>query len=276
MKWNHVDGAATGWHLIKDAVATEDGGIIAGGNYQEDTCSKGYLYKLNANGQKEWEKKLDESSGLGSIIVGNNGDYLVGGDTNGTSKIFAFDGDSNHQMSIRLTDTNLQSTVSELIQRLDGQFVAANSSQLSIFNVPNLVGAGEIKTKQLVLQIGANTNQHLELTLQDISSNSLNLQSVSLLQQQAANDSISILDQAINSVSSFRGNLGAIQNRLAHAYEMTIVSAENLQAAEATIRDADMAKQMMNYTKQSILVNAAQSLLAQANQQPTGVLSLLG
>ncbi|MER2190117.1 MAG: hypothetical protein ABS951_04085 [Solibacillus sp.] len=111
-----MDGAATGWHSIKDAVATDDGGIIAVGNYQDDTGSKGYLYKLNANGQKEWEKKLDESSGLGFIIVGNNGEYFVGGDTNGTSTLFAFDGDGKHQTSIRLTDTNLQSTVSELIQ----------------------------------------------------------------------------------------------------------------------------------------------------------------
>ena len=81
--------------------------------------------------------------------------------------------------------------------------------------------------------------------------------------------------KAINSVSSTRGDLGAIQNRLEHTINNLGVTTENMTAAESRIRDVDMAKEMMTYTKNNILVQASQAMLAQANQLPQGVLQLL-
>jgi len=98
---------------------------------------------------------------------------------------------------------------------------------------------------------------------------------VTIATQQDANDAIAVIDNAINIVSGTRADLGALQNRLEHTLNNLGVTKENLTAAESTIRDVDMAKEMMEFTKNSILVQASQAMLAQANQLPQGVLSLL-
>ena len=97
-----------------------------------------------------------------------------------------------------------------------------------------------------------------------------------LTTQKGADAAIKDIDVAIKSVSDTRSNLGAVQNRLEHTINNLGATSENLTAAESRIRDTDMAKEMMNFTKQNILMQAAQSMLAQANQQPQGVLQLLG
>ena len=85
-----------------------------------------------------------------------------------------------------------------------------------------------------------------------------------------------MIKNAINSVSSTRGKLGATQNRLEHTQNNLSTMKENIQDAEATIRDTDIAEEMMAYTKNNILIQSAQAMLAQANQIPQGVLQLLG
>nr|WP_080985715.1 flagellin [Geobacillus stearothermophilus] len=90
-----------------------------------------------------------------------------------------------------------------------------------------------------------------------------------------ASKAIEIIDKAIQTVSAERGKLGAVQNRLEHTINNLGTAAENLTAAESRIRDVDMAKEMMEFTKNNILTQAAQAMLAQANQQPQGVLQLL-
>ncbi|MGL4739286.1 MAG: flagellin [Sarcina sp.] len=101
------------------------------------------------------------------------------------------------------------------------------------------------------------------------------LGSVSVDNHESATKSITVLDNAINQVSSQRADLGALQNRLEHTIATNNNSGENLQAAESRIRDVDMAKEMMNLSKNNVLVQAAQTMLGQANQQPNQVLSLL-
>ena len=86
---------------------------------------------------------------------------------------------------------------------------------------------------------------------------------------------IKVLDDATATVSSERAKLGAVQNRLEHTINNLGTSAENLTAAESRVRDVDMAKEMMEFTKNNILTQAAQAMLAQANAQPQGVLQLL-
>jgi flagellin len=93
--------------------------------------------------------------------------------------------------------------------------------------------------------------------------------------QSAASAAITTIQKAIETVSAERSKLGAYQNRLEHTIANLGTSSENLTAAESRIRDVDMAKEMMEFTKSSILTQAAQAMLAQANQQPQGVLQLL-
>ena len=90
-----------------------------------------------------------------------------------------------------------------------------------------------------------------------------------------ANKLTSAIDKALVNVSTQRAKFGAIQNRLEHTIKNVDNTSENLQAAESRVRDVDMAKEMMNYSKNNILNQAAQSMLAQANQQPQNVLNLL-
>jgi len=131
--------------------------------------------------------------------------------------------------------------------------------------------------KGLTFQIGANgvEDQQVSLQVGDMSSKGLNISDINVGLQTEANAAIEALDNAINQVSGTRADLGALQNRLEHTVNNLGVTSENLTAAESRIRDVDMAKEMMEYTKNNILTQAAQAMLAQANMQPQGVLQLL-
>lgn len=110
----------------------------------------------------------------------------------------------------------------------------------------------------------------------DISARGLGTDQLSLATQEDANAAIDKIDNAINKTSMVRATFGSIQNRMEHKIENLTTTNENLTDAESTIRDTDMASEMLNYTKYNILQQAAQSMLAQANQQPQSVLQLLG
>lgn len=114
--------------------------------------------------------------------------------------------------------------------------------------------------------VDANGNVSTQATVQ---------KGIDVSSQGAANSAITNIDKAITTVSSERSKLGAYQNRLEHTINNLNTSSENLTAAESRIRDVDMAKEMMEQTKNSILAQASQAMLAQANQQPQGVLQLL-
>jgi flagellin len=104
---------------------------------------------------------------------------------------------------------------------------------------------------------------------------SLGISDLDISNQDSAAAAIDQIKSAINQVSSTRGTLGATQNRLEHTANNLSVMTENIQDAESTIRDTDIADEMMSYTKNSILVQSAQAMLAQANTVPQGVLQLL-
>ena len=106
-------------------------------------------------------------------------------------------------------------------------------------------------------------------------SRELGLGGVNVSTAEDAKDAIGRLDEAVSRISAQRADLGAAQNRLEHTIASTDNTAENLQAAESRIRDVDMAKEMMNLTKLNVLQQASQSMLAQANQAPQQVLSIL-
>ena len=145
--------------------------------------------------------------------------------------------------------------------------------------------------EDITLQVGSRSKDAVDFTFNynkadmgDLEANlnvsaregGLETANLSLSNQEDANYAIDQIDKAINKVSMVRATFGAMQNRLEHKIENITATSENLTEAESAIRDTDMASEMMSYTKFNILQQAAQSMLAQANQQPQGILQLLG
>ena len=127
------------------------------------------------------------------------------------------------------------------------------------------------------LQVGALEGQTMDVKISlAVSAKGLNVSAVEVSTNAQAGDAMQSIQDAIESVSKQRSKLGAIQNRLEHTINNLDTNAENTQAAESRIRDTDMADEMVQYSKNNILSQAGQSMLAQANQQTQGVLSLLG
>lgn len=162
---------------------------------------------------------------------------------------------------------------------------------------PGVTGKAAGAGADLQLQIGANENQSMTITIGDMRAAALGITTagntnsklavtdgtnntatetaLNVLTHADAAKSVTTIQKAIDTVSSERSKLGASQNRLEHTINNLGTSSENLTAAESRIRDVDMAKEMMEMTKNNILQQAAQAMLAQANQQPQGVLQLL-
>ncbi len=152
---------------------------------------------------------------------------------------------------------------------------------MKLLNGSGAAGEGDGK---FVFQVGANENQSIEVTIGNMTADAVTLnadgdtEDVSDIQVDTyanATASITIVNNALEGVSWQRSQLGAVQNRLEHTIANADNTAENLQAAESRIRDIDMAEEMVKYSKDTILQQAAQSMLAQANQANQGVLSLL-
>ena len=168
--------------------------------------------------------------------------------------------------------------VAGFTKAVDGTNTAQVNLTETAINDDILSAAPTVTTDSgLIFQIGANgtSDQQVSLKVADMSSEGLGISSISVSTQEGANAALEAIDTAINSVSGTRADLGALQNRLEHTVNNLGVTNENLTAAESRIRDVDMAKEMMEYTKNNILSQAAQAMLAQANQQPQGVLQLL-
>ncbi|MBC6678357.1 flagellin [Zhenpiania hominis] len=129
----------------------------------------------------------------------------------------------------------------------------------------------------LTLQIGDTADDFNQMTVSvgDMHTAALGIANIDISTQEGAKAAVDLIKDAINTVSSTRGDLGALQNRLEHTINNLSVTTENMTAAESRIRDVDMAEEMMAYTKNNILVQASQAMLAQANQIPQGVLQLL-
>jgi flagellin len=135
------------------------------------------------------------------------------------------------------------------------------------------VSAGKIQT--FSFHIGANEGQAIAVDSVDGSATGLGIAMVDVTNRGNAEEALSAVELAVETVSNIRSRFGAIQNRLEHTINNLAAASENLTAAESRIRDVDMAQEMMEFTKGNILSQAAQAMLAQANQQPQGVLQLL-
>lgn len=172
-------------------------------------------------------------------------------------------------------DTNVSADRTAISKEMDAlQSEITRIGKETEFNTMKLLN-GSHKGKNL--QVGANENQGIKYSIKSMGAQALGLTAAksNVGSYTKATAYLSTLDKALKSVSEQRSALGALQNRLEHTIANADNTAENLQAAESRIRDVDMAKQMVSYSKDSILQQAAQSMLAQANQATQGVLSLL-
>ncbi len=140
------------------------------------------------------------------------------------------------------------------------------------FNTQKLLNGSVMSMK---LQVGANSGQKITFSIGNMNAATLGIDALDVTTFTHANSAITKIQSAIQKVSTQRSNLGALQNRLEHTIANADNTSENLQAAESRIRDVDMAKEMVKYSKDNILQQAAQSMLAQANQSTQGVLNLL-
>ena len=162
--------------------------------------------------------------------------------------------------------TALQAEVNQLVSEID------RIQKTTQFNTMNLLD-GSFTGKNL--QVGALSGQNISISISDMNASSLGVNGLSLKSFGSAGQAMKAFQSAINLVSSQRSTLGALQNRLEHTINNLDTTSENTQAAESRIRDTDMAKEMVEYSKNNILTQAGQSMLAQANQSTQGVLSLL-
>ena len=172
-------------------------------------------------------------------------------------------------------DTNVDADRSAI--KLEINELAAEITRIAEktqFNTKNLL-TGSLKSA--VIQIGANNGETLTVSIGTMTATALGVKASTILVDTSTNaqKSISLINAAIIEVSAERAKLGAKQNRLEHTIKNLDTAAENLQASESRIRDVDMAKEMMNFTKNNILNQAATAMLAQANMVPQGVLQLL-
>ena len=180
------------------------------------------------------------------------------------NRLFTIGNNGNNQITLQ-SKTGLNSATYATLDTAD-----EIKKQVAV-NAPTQPG------KALTLQIGDTSDSfnRLSVSIQDMHVDSLGIEDLDISTQAGAQSAVDKIKAAINTVSSVRGTLGATQNRLDHTINNLSVMTENIQDAESTIRDTDVADEMMAYTKNNILIQSAQAMLAQANQVPQGVLQLL-
>lgn len=190
------------------------------------------------------------------------------------------------ELAVKAGNTTLQSSDVQAIQDEISQLTSEidQVAKTTQFNKTTLLN-GDFKNK--MLQVGANAGQTLALSISAMTAKGLGLsgdsikvgkgdaKKITAADNTAATKVLKAVDKAIASVSTQRSSLGAIQNRLEHKIRNLDNAAENTQTAESRIRDTDMAKTMSKFTKDNILTQASQAMLAQANQLPQQVLQLL-
>ena len=211
----------------------------------------------------------------------------ISADKTGTVTVKAGGKATGVKFTVTQTGKGFYSVTADVSGVTDDKIKAAWSGVTANFSVDGpkddgTYAAGEQKftagkNESLQLQIGdtADSFNQLKVGIGSMSSAALGVDKVDISNQEGAAKAIDIIRNAIDRVSSQRASLGATQNRLEYTINNLDTASENLQAANSRIRDTDMAKMMMEYTKMNVLTQSAQAMLAQANQQPQSVLQLL-
>jgi flagellin len=193
----------------------------------------------------------------GTVVNEGNADKTFSGSVNfaDQGKNMQFSANTGNGLDTRYYDLKVTDSFTFIFSKYDAASSALNDSLMS--------------------QIGANSGQTTFLSINDMRCKALGVSDVDISTKWGAATAIETVNNALQKVSHQRSSLGALQNRLEHTIKNLDTAAENLQAAESRIRDVDMAKEVMEFTRNNILQQASQAMLAQANQQPQSVLQLL-
>lgn len=228
---------------------------------------------------------LDALTAAANTGSGKDGAYMIvktgGTSTGSTFSVIGPDG-KGASLAITVASTTITFT-NDASSPLTAGLVISISDATANMKVGEsmtfVFGKAEVAANDLggsiMTQIGANAGQTAFISVGDMRASALGVKDIDISSKFGAATAIETVQNAMQKVSSQRSSLGAIQNRLEHTINNLGAASENLTAAESRIRDTDMAKEMMAQTKNSILAQAAQAMLAQANQQPQGVLQLL-
>jgi len=279
------DIAAVTYSAALDTAGTE--GAADSGSTTAATAPSTSIDFTDASGLSiDSDSEINNLVGKGFTIEGqevefydaNEGEYS--GDAIGINISDALAASSNK-------DETLASVVSEqLNDKVDGITAEISASDNGIIDIAttatgadtelNITDGGVQEKFKSSFQIGANSNQTMDVSIGNMSSKGLGVEDIDVTTEEGAQEALDTLDSAISEVSAQRSQLGAVQNRLDHTINNLNTAEENLTAAESRISDVDMAKEMMNMSKQQILSQAGTAMMAQANQLPQGVLQLLG
>ena len=221
------------------------------------------------------EGKIDLNKALGKISAAFGQTPIT------DSKATNGKGDKvNPTLNVGVSDGSNGQPVGLVVQRADTITAASQAAYTTKDKLAAVFSMSYTTSAQsgLTLQIGDTSDNFNQMTVSigDMHTGAMKIAGIDISNQKGAQEAIQTIKDAINYVSGIRGDLGAVQNRLEHTQNNLSVMAENIQDAESTIRDTDVAEEMMGYVKNNILVQSAQAMLAQANQLPQGVLQLLG
>ena len=198
-------------------------------------------------------------------------DYTAGFKSTATvssnGKLITVTDSGNFEMVFEIKPGNLVTTFTDV--KTDGTPAKITAG------VANNIQVTVLDAGQMELQIGANAGQTMDIRIPKINPETLGIDAVNLASEVGAQEAIKAFDGAIAKVSAIRAKLGAYQNRLEHSIANLDVTSENLTEALSRIEDVDMAEEMANYTQKNVLAQAGTSMLAQANERPQTILSLL-
>ena len=224
------------------------------------------ITKANSQSSAAFSTEIRTNSYIGKDVAG---DTVATADTTNALTISAGGSSVSNQISgITISVTNTKGAVQK-------------SANAVLDNFSESIRAQNKSTDNaMVLQVGTKANQSIKVGLTDMRAEALGLQSssganIQIGTQQQANAAISVLDNAVAKALDQQTTIGSIESRLEYTSANLTTASENVQSSESTIRDANMAKEMTDYTKNNVLMQAAQSMLAQANQSSSSVLSLL-
>ena len=203
----------------------------------------------------------------------------IGSDISGDTVSTA---DGGNAITIHAKGTGVSSQISGITFSVtDTSGAVQKSANAVLDNFSESIRAQDTSSDNAInLQVGTKANQSIKVGLTDMRAEALGLQSstgdtIQIGTQKQANAAINVLDTAIQKALDQQTTIGAVQSRLEYTASNLTTASENVQSSESTIRDADMAKEMTEYTKNNVLLQAAQSMLSQANQNSSSVLSLL-
>ena len=232
---------------------------------------KAILGKTAYNGKQSIKDALTFKKDTATALIGKDGS---GNDV--------YTADNGCALTLTATTGGLAGQVAGFTISITTNTGAVNKSANAVLDAfsESIRAQNESQDNSIVLQVGTKANQAIKVGLTDMRSNALGLKgsdgkTLNVSTQAKANAAINVLDNAVQKALDQQTTIGSVESRLEYTSSNLTTASENVQASESTIRDADMAKEMTEYTKNNVLLQAAQSMLAQANQSSSSVLSLL-